>query len=68
MPTYCYLCKACNEAFEIRMSIRDKETWKPLCPSCGSVKVEQQLLGFSLGGPKPGPTGCCPPGRCGCHG
>jgi len=63
MPTYSYLCESCKKPFEIRMSIRDKETRKPLCPSCGGEKVEQQILGFSLGGAKSGPTGCCPPGR-----
>ncbi len=56
MPTYSYRCKSCNGPFEIRMSIREKETWKPLCPSCGSDKVEQELLGFSFGGSGGGPT------------
>jgi putative FmdB family regulatory protein len=50
MPTYAYLCRACGRPFEIQMSIRDKDTWKPRCPVCGSMKVEQQLFGFSVGG------------------
>jgi len=50
MPTYAYLCRACGRPFEIQMSIREKDTWKPRCPVCGSAKVEQQLFGFSVGG------------------
>ena len=50
MPTYAYLCRGCGRPFEIQMSIREKETWKPRCPACGSAKVEQQLFGFSFGG------------------
>ena len=65
MPTYAYLCRACGRTFEIRMSIREKEEWKPRCTVCGSAKVEQQLFGFSVrgGGGAPAPGGCCPPGR-----
>jgi putative FmdB family regulatory protein len=50
MPTYGYLCRACERSFDIRMSIREKEEWKLRCPGCGSRKVEQQLFGFSVGG------------------
>jgi putative FmdB family regulatory protein len=66
MPTYAYLCGACGHAFEVRMSIREKEEWKPRCPVCGGTEVEQQLFGFFLGGgggSAPAPGGCCPPGR-----
>lgn len=70
MPTYAWLCRVCGRPFEIQMSIREKEAWKPRCPACGSAKVEQQLFGFSVGGgDKPtAPGGCCPPGRGGCCG
>jgi len=71
MPTYAYLCRSCDRSFEVRMSIREKEEWKPRCPGCGSGKVEQQLFGFSVGGgarAKAGPGGFCPPGRGGCCG
>jgi putative FmdB family regulatory protein len=62
MPTYAYLCGACGHAFEMRMSIREKEEWKRRCPACGSRKVEQQLFGFSFGsggggGSAPAPGG-----------
>ncbi len=60
MPTYSYLCRSCNRAFEMQMSIRDKETWAPRCPTCGSGKVDQQLFGFALkggGGGAPAPGG-----------
>jgi putative FmdB family regulatory protein len=69
MPTYGYLCRSCNEGFEIKMSIREKETRKVNCPSCGSRDVVQQIFGFFVTGAKgsgEGPTGCCPPGRSGC--
>jgi putative FmdB family regulatory protein len=64
MPTYAYLCHACGRPFEIRMSIREKDTWKPRCLVCGSAKVEQQLFGFSVGsrGGTPASGGFCPPG------
>jgi len=60
MPTYAYLCRACGRPFEVRMSIREKEEWKPRCPACGSGRVEQQLLGFFFaggGGSGPAPGG-----------
>ncbi|MGZ8474552.1 MAG: FmdB family zinc ribbon protein [Candidatus Deferrimicrobiaceae bacterium] len=70
MPTYAYLCRGCGRPFELRISIREKEEWKPQCPVCGGVKLEQQLFGFSVGGggKTPTPGGCCPPGRGGCCG
>jgi len=70
MPTYAYLCRACGRPFEIPMSIREKDTWKPRCPLCGSAKVEQQLFAFSVGGKDgtPVPGGFCPPGGGGCCG
>jgi len=49
MPTYAYLCRACGRAFEIQMSIREKEESKPRCPACCSAIVDQQLFGFSVG-------------------
>ncbi len=60
MPTYSYLCRACNAAFELRMSIKEKESAKPRCPACGSAKVDQQLFGFAFGakgGGAPAPGG-----------
>ena len=69
MPTYAYLCRGCGRPFEIQMSIREKDTWKPRCPVCDSAKVEQQLFNFSVGGRggTPAPGGFCPPGG-GCCG
>lgn len=49
MPTYSYLCRSCNKGFEVRMSIREKETWTPRCPACGGGEVEQQIFGFFFG-------------------
>lgn len=33
MPTYSYLCKACEHAFDIEQSITDEALTK--CPECG---------------------------------
>lgn len=59
MPTYAYLCRACGRRFETRMSISEKEGWKPVCPGCGSAEVVQELFGFSVGsgGGTPAPGG-----------
>jgi predicted nucleic acid-binding Zn ribbon protein len=35
MPAYSYLCESCKKLCEIRMSIAEKEAWKPLCPGRG---------------------------------
>ncbi len=49
MPTYSWICRSCGRAFEIRLSLREKEVWEPRCAECGSGKVEQQIFGFSVG-------------------
>ena len=36
MPLYEYQCQACEEVFEVRASIREKEAGLVLvCPKCG---------------------------------
>lgn len=58
MPTYSWKCRDCGRTFETQMSIREKEEWEPRCMHCGSSRLEQQLLGFSVGSgvgtPSPG--------------
>lgn len=42
MPTYDYVCEACDHAFELFQSI--KEDAKKKCPKCGKLKL-RRLIG-----------------------
>jgi len=42
MPTYDYVCEACEHAFELFQSI--KEDAKKKCPKCGKLKL-RRLIG-----------------------
>ncbi len=71
MPIYEYFCQDCENKFEIKASLSEKQKGlKVICPGCGSNKTIQ-ILGnfftfskdsssnFSSGcGPNPTP-GCC---------
>ena len=72
MPLYDFLCEDCDELFEIRASIKEKEAGlKPGCPKCHSKKTRQVITaglvirtrdGISLPLPSCGPNagpGCC---------
>lgn len=41
MPTYDYLCGACNDLVEIFHSMGDAPKRK--CPSCGKLKLKRQI-------------------------
>lgn len=72
MPYYDFRCEACDEAFEIHASIKEKENGlEPVCPNCGSKKTRQMITAGLLirggngrdlilpaCGPNAGP-GCC---------
>ena len=70
MPLYDYQCKDCGEAFEVRASIKEKETGlELLCPKCCSHEARQILTAARMlhsskafsppaCGPNAGP-GCC---------
>ena len=45
MPTYDYLCDACQHAFELLQSIKAEPVKK--CPKCGKLKLRRL---FSTGG------------------
>jgi putative FmdB family regulatory protein len=47
MPTYDYVCLACDRKFSLRMSIIDHEKRKAKCPKCGSKKLRQRIEVFS---------------------
>ena len=65
MPIYEYVCKQCNNGFE--MLVRGTTT--PECPSCHSTHLEKQLSVFAasvptaFGSAKSIPEGAC--GACG---
>jgi putative FmdB family regulatory protein len=42
MPTYDYVCDACDHAFELYHSIKDEPKRK--CPKCGKLKL-RRLIG-----------------------
>lgn len=46
MPTYDYICKACDHAFEEFQSMSAKPLKK--CPECGKLKLER-LIGTGAG-------------------
>jgi putative FmdB family regulatory protein len=46
MPTYDYVCDACDHQFELMQSIKDEP--KKKCPECGKPKL-RRLIGAGLG-------------------
>lgn len=71
MPVYEYFCQKCENKFDVKASISEKEKGlKVTCPNCRSGKTIQALGNFftlskdsspkSGGGCGPNPTpGCC---------
>jgi putative FmdB family regulatory protein len=47
MPIYEYKCASCANCFEALRFASDNEG--PICPKCGSPKVERQLSCFATG-------------------
>lgn len=72
MPFYDFRCEHCDEVFEIRASIKEKEIGlEPECPKCHGKKTRQMItaglvmrgsdgaqLNFPICGPTAGPR-CC---------
>ena len=46
MPTYDYVCRACEHEFELFQSMKDNP--KKKCPECGKLKLER-LIGTGAG-------------------
>ena len=71
MPFYDYQCKDCGEAYEVRATIKEKETGlELLCPKCGSHEARQMLTAARMlhGSKEFAPPACGPnagPGCCG---
>ena len=68
MPTYSFFCKACDEPYEIRMSMEEKEKWVARCPKCGGGEGKQELFCVAPDGGKQAGGGCCGSGHGGCCG
>lgn len=73
MPTYGYICQDCEEDFEIKATIEEKEKGlKVNCPTCGSNRVVQVFGGIALfsrgsrGGSFSSTPGCGPICGLGC--
>jgi len=51
MPRYSYFCKACDDPYDVRLSIEEKESFVPRCPNCGGGEEQQELYAvFGDGG------------------
>jgi putative FmdB family regulatory protein len=46
MPTYEYLCKACNKTFTLALTVTKHDRAHVVCPKCKSKKTEQQFAAF----------------------
>ena len=46
MPTYEYICRACQERFSRQERIADHTRGQAVCPRCQSTDVEQLMSGF----------------------
>ncbi len=60
MPIYEYCCEDCGTKFE--KLVRRSDTAAPVCPSCGTAHLSQQLSVFSAhanGRPEPAMGGGC---------
>jgi len=46
MPTYEFMCEKCEKAFDLRMTISEREKAAIKCPSCNGTKVTPLLGSF----------------------
>jgi putative FmdB family regulatory protein len=75
MPNYEYVCSECQNKFDVRASIVQKEKGlKPECPNCHGKKTIQVFSSFAVGGGSKGGfnpgggfmPGCGPTAGSGC--
>jgi len=52
MPVYDYVCKDCNQSFELVLTLSEHDKNKIKCPMCGSKNVEQETAAFFAATPK----------------
>ena len=74
MPVYAFACGKCKHAFELKLSMRERETAGVVCPECGSKDCHQRFDRVNVGvkstaGKTPSEMGCdgCCGGACGRH-
>jgi len=46
MPRYEFMCEKCRKAFEVTLTISEREKGQIKCPRCKGTKVAPQLGGF----------------------
>jgi putative FmdB family regulatory protein len=46
MPSYAYVCRACNKSFTVMLTLAEYEKGGVTCPTCKSKKVEQKPAAF----------------------
>src|SRR5664279_2088918 len=46
MPVYDYVCKDCQNAFEVILALGEHDKGDIPCPKCGSKNVEQAAVAF----------------------
>ena len=46
MPVYDYVCKDCQNSFELVLTLGEHDKGDILCPKCGSKNVEQDAVAF----------------------
>lgn len=70
---YDYQCQDCNQTFEVRATLAEKEAGlQPQCQSCGSKRTRQLMRGFAIGSgsqsanPAAMPSSCGPNLKTGC--
>lgn len=71
MPVYEYFCQKCDNEFDVKASMSEKEKGlKVKCPSCGSAKTVQVMTTFFSSSKKGSGSGgrCGPDAHSGCCG
>jgi putative FmdB family regulatory protein len=75
MPIFSYICKDCNNKFDLLEGVTQEKV-KKACPKCSSVKIEKTFAAFGVGkSDRSGPpcgipdaggscSSCCPGGSC----
>jgi putative FmdB family regulatory protein len=46
MPVYDYICKECQNSFELVLTLGEHDKNNIKCPKCGSKNVEQDAAAF----------------------
>ncbi len=46
MPVYDYICKECQESFELVLTLSQHDKDRIRCPKCGSKNVAQDAAAF----------------------